>query len=456
MTNKRNEKLWSVSGEAGVLGSMIVSQECIAEVISILPDESCFFKVEHRQIYSALVRMYVAGTPVDAVSLRDELKKAGHLEGTNGVKYLARVMNSVPHAANALHYAKIVRDRQRYRQLLNNVEKMRGVVNEPLDLDEMIQKFRELSLEIEPAEAGGEWFDVKDHATEVAVRMRDHQETIETPFWNVNRIIGGVAPGELVIIAGRPSMGKTALALDFTLSWARADKAVTYFTLEMTHRALIERACCNLAGVDMTKIKGGNPSQEDLEKLYAAALELKELPIIVHEGGTTPEKQIAFVRAKKKARGVDVVVIDYLQLMSVGKRVESRQQEITAISSKLKRLAMQEHIPVIALSQLNRAVEAREGHRPRLSDLRESGSLEQDADVVMLLHREDYYRRSEEPSSYEKDGLAELIVAKNKRGPAGIAKLIFLEEYAKFGDLRKDCQEEAKDDEGLFEEGVNG
>jgi len=365
-------------------------------------------------------------------------------------------MKSVPHAANALYYARIVKDRQQYRQLLNNVEKMRGIVNEPLDLNEMLEKCRELALEIEPADAEEECFDVRDYATKIAGEMLDHQEMLETDFRNVDRIIGGVAPGELIIIGGRPSMGKTALALDFTLSWARNGKAVTYFTLEMSHRAFIERAICNLARVDMTIIKGGDPPKEDLEKLYAAALELKELPVIVNEGGTTPERQIAFVRAQKKARGVDVVVVDYLQLMNTSSRVESRQQEITAISSKLKRLAMAENIPVIVLSQLNRQVESRESHRPRLSDLRESGSLEQDADVVLLLHREDYYRRSEKPGSYERDGLAEVIVAKNKRGPAGIAKLIFLEEYVRFGDLRTDVPEEEKVDAGLFKQGGSG
>lgn len=448
-----NEKLWSVEGEAAVLGSMMLDPlKCIPRVLPVLSESGAFFRPENQLIFDCVVGLYIAQVPIDAVSVRTKLKELSKLKAAGGVGYIKRVLESVPSSANAVYYAEIIRDRQRYRQLLANVSAMQGVINEPLDLDEMIGRCRELVLEIEPIKAEQQHFDVKDHAVQIAAEMQDHRETIGTGFRNIDRIIGGISPGELIILASRPSMGKSALALDFSLSMARAGKVVLYFTLEMTHRAVIERLCCNMARVNMTVVKGKDPPQKDLEKLYAAALELKEMPIVLHEGGTTSEKQIAFVRIQKKIRGVDVIIVDYLQLMHLGaRRVESRQQEITQISSRLKRLSMEEHVPVIALSQLNRQVESRERHRPRLCDLRESGSLEQDADVVLLLHREDYYRRNEKPDSYEKDGLAEAIIAKNKRGPVGVAELIFLEEYASFGDLRKNCQEEEKRDDGLFE-----
>lgn len=447
------DRLWSLESEAGLLGSMIIGPECIPEIIPVIINEEAFYKSEHRQIYQALINLHLSKVSIDAVTLRSELKKAGQLERVGGVKYLAKLMRSVPHSANAKFYAGIIRDRQKYRQLVNCSHEIMRVINEPFSLEEQIQQVRDLVLEIEPDSKENEYFDVANHTTRIAGEMQNREDVIETGFRNIDKIIEGISPGELIIIAGRPSMGKTALALDFALKMAQAGKSIVYFSLEMTHRALIERACCNLGHVDMTVIKGGNPTKEDLEKLYAAAFEIQKLPIVLHESGTTPEKQIAFVQVQKKVRGVDVVVVDYLQLMNTSRKTENRQQEITAISSRLKRFAMSEHIPVIALSQLNRAVEAREKHRPRLSDLRESGSLEQDADVVMLLHREDYYRRSEKPNNYERDGIAEVIIAKNKRGPVGIAEMAFLEEYVKFGDLRKNIREDSETgDERLFAE----
>ncbi len=205
-------------------------------------------------------------------------------------------------------------------------------------------------------------------------------------------------------------MGKSAIALQFALSMAKAGLSIVFFTLEMTHRALIERALKN-----------------------EQASELKQLDVVLHENGQKPEEQIAFIKSRKQTHKVDAVFVDYLQLMSAGRRNENRVQEITTISRKLKLAAVSEGIPIIALSQLNRQVESRDKHRPRLSDLRESGAIEQDADVVMLLHREDYYRRNEDPNAAQ-DGKTELIIAKNRRGCTGIANLVFLDETVKFGD----------------------
>jgi len=376
-------------------------------------------------------------TPIDAIALRTELKRINQLEQVGGVEYLRRITESVPHAENAAYYAGVVRDRQRYRQLISDVERMRDLLDEPLGVDEQVQEIQRIALGIEASKSEIEYFEIAEQAINVAGAMRDRREMIATGFRNIDRIIQGVAPGELIILAGRPSMGKSALVLDIALNMAKAGKSVLFFTLEMPYEAVIERALCNQAQVNMATAKTDDAPESELEKLYEQGSKMRELDFALHEAGTTAEKQIAFIRTRKKMHKLDVVFIDYLQLMNSGHKSENRVQEISTISRKLKLAAVQEQVPIIALSQLNRQVEAREKHRPRLSDLRESGALEQDADIVMLLHREDYYRSRENPGTDDVDGSAEVIVAKNRRGPTGIAELTFLDEYVKFGDLVK-------------------
>lgn len=436
LSEKVVEKLWSLEGEAGVLGSMLIDPACIAKIFSILDAES-FYKPEHQLIFKAIDALSEANKPVDAIALRTELIEAGQLEVIGGVEYIGELMQTVPHAANAEYYARVVKDKVKFRQLVKAVDDMKDVLEEPLNPDEQIQKVRDMALDVEPVKVGDGCFDVKDYATEIARAIQEQAETIQTGFTAINRLIGGFSSGEIIIIAGRTSMGKTALALDFALKAAQAGRKVVYFTLEVPYKDLMERAECNLGRIDMQAVKAPEPAQELLDRLYEAAFELEKLPLIIYERSNTPEKIIASIKTQKKIKGVDLVIIDYLQLMNAGRKSENRQQEITTISRKLKLAAIQEQVPIIALSQLNREVESRTGHRPRLSDLRESGSIEQDADVVMLLHREDYYRRNETPDSYEKDGSTEVIVAKNRRGSTGIAQLVFLEEYVCFGDVMR-------------------
>lgn len=434
MQNKPPENLWSLEAEAAVLGSIILdAANCFGSVFPVLPTEGAFFDDKHKEIYSALLRLYTDKKPIDPVTLRTELKAANQLDSAGGVEYIAQLLDSVPSSANAVYYAGVVRERQRHRNLIRTVGKFQELLNEPLAVDERIQQMQDLALGIETSKPEAEFFTLADQATKVAAGMREHQETIPTGFRNIDSIIGGVSPGELIILAGRPSMGKSALALDFALNMAKAGKSGVFFTLEMPHKDLIERAICNRAMVNMAEIKGELPQPALTAKAHEEALGLQKLDLVLHTGATTPEKQIAFIRTRKKTHGVDVVFVDYLQLMHTGRKVENRVQEISTISRKLKIAAIQEQVPVIALSQLNRQVESRTGHRPRLSDLRESGALEQDADIVMLIHREDYYRRNENPEATP-DGTTEVIVSKNRRGRTGIANLVFKEEYVRFGD----------------------
>lgn len=409
MKDANPDKLWSIEAEAGVLGSMILDSACIGEILPILDGDS-FFKPEHQTIYNALITLYVGNCPIDAIALRTELKATNQLETVGGVEYIKKILDSVPSSANAKYYAGVVRDRQKYRDLISAVERMKKVFDEPLGVDEQIQEIQNVALGFEKSKPSIEYFTLAEHVEKIAAGSQEQKAVIKTGFRNIDNIIGGVAAGELIIIAGRPSMGKSALALQFALGMARDGLSILFFTLEMTHRALIERALKN-----------------------EQASELKQLDVVLHESGKTPEKQIAFIKTRKQTHKVDVVFVDYLQLMSAGRKSENRVQEITTISRKLKLAAVSEGVPIIALSQLNRQVESRDKHRPRLSDLRESGAIEQDADVVLLLNREDYYRHNEDPNAPQ-DGNTELIIAKNRRGPTGIAQLVFLDEYVQFGD----------------------
>jgi replicative DNA helicase len=405
MDKVKPENLWSIEAEAGVLGSMLIDPACIGAILPVL-DENSFFKPEHQTIFNALIALFVAGVPIDAIALRTELKSLNQLEEIGGVEYIARLLNSVPSAANARYYAGVVKDRQRYRQLLRTVESIGKVVVEPLKVDEQVQQVQALALALEQCQPSKEFFSFADCANEP-----DSERAIfKTGLRNIDHIVGGFAAGELIIVAGRPSMGKSALALQIAINQAKAGLSVIYFTLEMCHRSLFKRAARN-----------------------ADINDLKSLNIVLHESADTPDKILAFLKTRKQIQNVDVVFIDYLQLMTCGRKNDNRVAEITEISRKLKRLAMTENVPVVALSQLNRQAENRENHRPRMSDLRESGSIEQDADVVMLLHREDYYRRQSDPNAPQ-DGTAEAIIAKNRRGAVGTASLIFLDEKVTFGD----------------------
>lgn len=428
------ERLWSKSAEAGVLGSLMLDNSYIPQVVSILKAES-FFDTGHQLIFSAIEQLHGDSKAVDGITLREQLIGAGQLEQVGGVEYIRQVIESVPHASNAEHYAGVVRDKEKYRQLIQAVTQMQDVLDEPLKSDEQIQKVRDIAADcadLGSTGAGDGCYAAKDY--NVMAVWDEGQLTFQTEFRDLDRIIGGITPGELVIIAGRPSMGKTSLAVDFTLRAAQAGRSVIFFSLEMTPDSLMQKMCANIGHLNLTEVRR-NESAEVREKYLIAAGEFKELPITIYNKAATPEKQIAIVNSQLKHRPVDLMVVDYIQLMNAGRGNENRQQEITTISRKLTRLAKENQVPIILLSQLNRQAEGRTNHRPRLSDLRESGALEQDADLVMLLYREDYYRRNEAPENYDPDGKAEVIIAKNREGPTGVIKMVFIEEQARFGDL---------------------
>jgi len=428
-------KLFSLEGEGAVLGSMLLDpQKAIPKVLPRLPRSEAFYLHEHRIIYDCLIRLYIAGTPIDAIALRAELNRIGKLKQVGGVEYIAKILNTTPSAANAIYYAGLVRAKQKERAVRAAVSEIENAVDEAGTVDEMITEIQSISLDLQPLSTGPDYIEVKDQAAIVATEMQDARgNALATGFRDLDKMIHGFYPGELIILAGRPSMGKSAFALDFSLNMAKAGIGSLFITLEMTERSLIERAVCNLAGVDSTRVRGGLINEDEQAEITRQAHELAKLNIIISKSGSMPQQIAALIHRLKQTHNIGIVFVDYVQLMESGKRSESRQQEITTISRQLKGIALRENTPVVVLSQLNRQCDMRENHRPRMSDLRESGSIEQDADLVLFVYRGDYYRKDE--PNFEPNGMSEIIISKNRRGPVGVVTLVFVHDFVKFGSL---------------------
>lgn len=440
----------SLAAEAGVLGSMIIDPQCISQVVEQLKTEA-FYRIEHQIIFDALIAIYEKnplqtaegtgiGHALDAVLLRDELEKRKQIEAVGGVEYISRVMDSVPSSASVMYYAGIVKDKQLLREMIVAVSEI---------LDDAYNQFGEPSEKLDEAER--KIFAVTDKKiTGAAVPLKDlvtqAYELIEkrkgslvtglaTGYTKLDELTCGLQKGELIIVAGRPSMGKTALALNIAEYIGVTEKIpVAIFSLEMGRQQLAERFLCSMSRIDSNSVRRGMLDTEHLEKLQDTCGLLYEAPIFIDDTSTlTPLVLRAKARRLKSQHDIKCIIVDYMQLMHLGtSRIESRQQEISTISRYLKALARELNIPVVVLSQLNRSPEGRTDNKPRMSDLRESGSIEQDADVVMLLHREDYYNRGKE--NYIENNKAELIIAKQRNGPTGLVNLIFMEKYTRFED----------------------
>jgi replicative DNA helicase len=429
----------SLEAEAAVLGSMIIDPECISEVVETLGAEA-FYRIEHQLIFSALVGLYEKNKSeaIDAVLLRDELKNRKHLDEVGGVEYIAKIMDSVPSSANVAYYAGIVKDKMLLREMiaaaseiLNDAYNQRGEPGETLDEAER-RIFAVTDKKISGSAVG-----LKDLVTQAYELIEKRQGGVvtglATGYLPLDELTCGLQSGEMIIIAGRPSMGKTSLALNIAEYIGVQEKMpVAIFSLETGKQQLAERFLCSRSEIDAQKVRKGMLDTEHYETLKAASGELYDAPIYIDDTSTlTPLELRAKARRLKSLYDIRCVVVDYLQLMHLGAgRVESRQQEIATISRYVKALARELNIPVVVLSQLNRSPEGREGHLPRMSDLRESGSIEQDADVVILLHREDYYHRNE--PDYVQNNTAALIIAKQRNGPTGRVDLIFREKFTRF------------------------
>jgi len=429
----------SLAAEAAVLGSMIVDPQCIGEVVEYLTADA-FYRIEHQIIFDALVGLYEKnkGGRLDAVLLRDELEKRKQLETIGSVEYLARVMESVPSSANVMYYAGIVKDKMLLRQLISAASEILEMgYNEAGEAHEKLDEAERKIFAVTDKKVTSTAVALKDLVTRAyeLIEKREGRGVtgLPTGYYELDDWTCGLQDGEMIIVAGRPSMGKTSLALNIAEHiGVVARLPVAIFSLEMGRQQLAERFLCSISEVDGQKVRKGMLTTEHYQKLVETCGALSEAPIYIDDTSTlTPLELRAKARRLKSLYDIRCIIVDYLQLMHLGTgRVESRQQEITTISRYIKALARELNIPVMVLSQLNRSPEGREGHRPRMSDLRESGSIEQDADVVMLLHREDYYHRGQK--DYEPDNAAELIIAKQRNGPTGSVTLVFREKFTRF------------------------
>jgi len=427
----------NLEAEIAVLGSLLLDKEAIGRAIELL-DKSFFYKEAHEKIYSIIVNLYDNNKAVDMVTVAEALKNSSMLDGVGGPSYIASITSSIPTAANVEHYARIVREKAILRNLISTATQ---IVSESYDntsaVDDLLDKAEKMIFDITTNKVEAKFSPIKDiikSNIEIIDNLYQRKENITgiaSGFHDFDVMTAGLQKSDLIIIAGRPSMGKSALVSCIAEHIGVVEKVpLAFFSLEMSKQQLVQRMLCSHASVDAHKVRTGFLSQSDWPKLLNAAGKLSKSPIYIDD---TPGLSALELRAKarrlKSQFDIGLVVVDYMQLMHGPKSAENRQQEISEISRSLKALARELSVPLIAVSQLSRAVEQRADRRPQLSDLRESGAIEQDADLVILLLREEYYNPTE-----ENKGLAEVIVAKQRNGPVGSLKLTFINEYTKFAD----------------------
>ena len=426
----------NIEAEMAVLGSMLLEEDAIADVIETLNDR-CFYKENHKSIYRAILSLYNGNKAVDLITLTEQLRRENNLESTGGAAYLTELANVVPTAANVMHYAKIVKEKFLLRQLITTAT---GIVTEGYDADQevgvLLDKAEKQIFEIANAKIKSGFVAVKEliknsiETIEKLYQKKTQVTGISTGYQDLDKITAGLQPSDLIIVAGRPSMGKSSLICGFAEHAALQSKVPTaIFSLEMSKEQLVQRILCSYARVNMQNVRTGFLAQEDWGRLVSAASKISPSPIFIDD---TPGINVLELRAKarrlKAQYNIGLIILDYLQLMaSAGSYAQSRQQEISDISRSLKELAREINVPLVAVSQLSRATEQREGNRPRLSDLRDSGAIEQDADLVMLLFREEYYTPTEDNKN-----LAEVIIAKQRNGPVGSKRLTFVKEFSRF------------------------
>jgi replicative DNA helicase len=430
----------NVEAEQSVLGAVLLDNTSLTRVVELLRPED-FYRGPHRKIFENLLELFERGEAIDLVTLKEKLQQAGDLEAVGGASYLASLLDVVPTAANVIHHSRIVREKAILRRLIEVATDIVGMgFDGGEDVDAILDSAESKIFQISGHKIKPGFHSLRDVIKDAFVRIESLYEKKElvtgvaTGFEDVDRMTSGLQPSDLVVIAGRPSMGKTALCLNIAQHVSiESGLPVAVFSLEMSRQQLVQRMLCSEARVDSHKLRTGFLSKEDWPKLTIAAGRLSEAPIYIDD---TPSSTVMEIRAKARRlqsehKDLSLVVIDYLQLITGRERIENRQQEITEISRSLKAMAKELDVPVMALSQLSRAVESRgKDRRPQLSDLRESGAIEQDADVVAFIYRDEMYN----PESPEK-GLAEVIFRKQRNGPVGTVKLSFLSEFTRFEDL---------------------
>lgn len=433
----------NVEAEQAVLGAMLIEREAISKVAELLRSED-YYREAHRLIYNAMIELFNKNDAVDMVTVIEFLRKEDKLEAAGGIAYVTSLANSVPTAANVLYHARIVEEKALLRQLINAATNIAGMGYEGSEeVTGILDSAEKMILAVSSRKMGGDFTPIKSIIFEAFNKIEQLYASkgsitgLPTGFKDLDRLTSGLQPSDLILIAARPSMGKTAFVLNIAQHIGIAEKkAVAFFSLEMSKEQLVQRMLCAESAIDSQRLRIGELEAKDWTKLVSGADRLSAAPIFIDDtAGITVMEMRSKARRLKIEYDLQLIIIDYLQLMqgsSKGKGGENRQQEISEISRSLKALAREINVPVIALSQLSRSVESRQVKKPMLSDLRESGSLEQDADIVAFLYRDDYYN----PDS-DKKNITEVIIAKHRNGPVDTVQLFFHKQFTKFSDLSK-------------------
>ncbi|MFQ5988385.1 MAG: replicative DNA helicase [Candidatus Methylomirabilales bacterium] len=427
--------------EVAVLGAILLEHEALVKALEILRG-NYFYRGAHQKIFVACEELFERNEPVDLITLANELTRRNQIEEIGGSQYLASLAEAVPTAANIIYHASIVRAKALLRELINACSSVVSACYDDTEPTETLLDLAETKIfEVSKDRIRPSFRPMKSilkSAFEDIERLysrKGHVSGVPTGFGDLDDLTGGLQHSDLIIIAGRPSMGKTSFALSTAMHAAMEERiAVAIFSLEMSMNHVVQRMLCAEARVEAYRLRTGRLGDKDWPKLTTAAGRLSEAPIHIDD---TPSMNVLELRAKarriKAEQGIGLIIVDYLQLLKGGGRYESRQQEMTDICRSLKSLSKELEIPIVALSQLSRAVEARESKRPQLADLRESGAIEQDADLVAFIYRPGYYKALQSPDEKE-NYEAEIIVAKQRNGPTDTVKLTFRREYMRFED----------------------
>jgi replicative DNA helicase len=434
-----------LEAERSVLGSCLLQSEVIDDVLTLIR-ESCFYSDAHQKIFASMLEMYESGArDIDVITLASRLSRKHWLADIGGAPYLNEVMSTVPHAAHAVTYARIVRDKWLQRTLIEAcTDILKESYDSPDDTEDILARAEQRVFGIVEQQESIDKLSIRDILDDTFARIFERMDQegsisgLHTGFQGLDDITSGLQPSELIVLAARPSMGKTAFVCNLALAVADRKKesgernqGVVLFSLEQSRLELAERFLCIYGKIDGHKLRQGELDGAEQHNLHSTSMELRQVPLFIDDtAGRTISQIAAISRRMKRRNGIELIIIDYLQLIESDEKSLPREQQISTITRRLKFLAKDLNVPVIALAQLNRSIDQREDKRPRLSDLRESGAIEQDADIVMFLHRQEVY----DPEDPQYHGKADLIVAKHRSGPTGLVQLTWIPTIMKFAD----------------------
>lgn len=430
----------NAEAEQTVLASCMIDHTAVEKVVNLLSYDDFYYEA-NKEIYDSIKQIHMQNIPVDAVTVFEELKKRGKIDYIGGFEYLATLTENIITSKNVEAYCNIIREKSTLRKLIGASQE---IIEKSYKEDDEVQRIIELAeqriFSISQNRSINTFSEIKEVLMTVFNQLEERAKSgggitgLATGYTDLDRMTSGLQKSDLILLAARPSMGKTALALNIAMNVVKNGASVALFSLEMSEKQYVQRIISQEAMVDSTKLRTGNLDDDDWTRLINTMSLISNYKIYIDDTpSVTLFEMMSKCRRLKIEKGLDLIVVDYLQLMSDGGRTDNRQQEISNISRGLKTLARELDCPVLALSQLSRAPELRNDHRPVMSDLRESGAIEQDADVVMMLYRDEYYNKEES----EKKGITDVIITKQRNGPVGTVELAWIGQYTKFGNIQK-------------------